>query len=320
MRRTARALSVAALSGAVVGFAASAACADPAVEVSPGTVSPGGSVTVEVSCDPVDGAPDTVDATSQAFEEGTVALKRVSGDEGDAGPAYSGTATVPPAENFEGDPDAAGADSAWTVDGTCPAAAGDEGKPWSATLTVALDDGAGTHGGGGADGSGGAADHGADGGAGGAGGTVGGEGGADHGTEGGTGGTDGGRGGTDGGTGDTGGTAGGGVGAPDGTDRHCTEPHAGKAEPGGTASHGSASEHHSGRSEHHSGRSEHHSGSSEAHPEDCGSAAVEHGVRAGQGGAFTDSVPALVAGGLLIATALGGAVYRLCRRTPTGEG
>ncbi|MGW2963696.1 hypothetical protein ACWDGI_35295 [Streptomyces sp. NPDC001220] len=34
-------------------------------------------------------------------------------------------------------------------------------------------------------------------------------------------------------------------------------------------------------------------------------------MAAGEGGAFTDSVPALVAGGLLIAAACGGAVYRL---------
>ncbi|MFE9022540.1 hypothetical protein ACFYNL_28810 [Streptomyces sp. NPDC007808] len=328
MRRTAPALSVAALAGAVVGFAASAAYADPAAEVSPGTVSPGGSVTVEVSCDPVDGrAPDTVDATSQAFEEGTVALKKVTGEgEKATAPAYRGTATVPPAENFEGDPDAAGAESAWTVDGACPAAAGEKGKPWSAMLTVARetaathsagadaeDGGAAAEGGTeGPDGGGAVEEHGTDGGTGG---TDGGGAVEEHGTDGGTGGTSdtsstgetggwGGTGGTDAGgdTGGWGGTDGGG----EGDQRHCTEPHAGRTEPGGTAPH--------------QGGSAPHSGKGETHAEDCADSAVEHGVRAGGGGAFTDSVPALVAGGLLIAAALGGAAHRLYRRRSTGSG
>ncbi|MFF4799664.1 hypothetical protein ACFY1U_14780 [Streptomyces sp. NPDC001351] len=38
---------------------------------------------------------------------------------------------------------------------------------------------------------------------------------------------------------------------------------------------------------------------------------MHHGVEAGAGGTFSDSVPALVAGGLLIACALGAATYRL---------
>src|SRR5207248_3267826 len=38
---------------------------------------------------------------------------------------------------------------------------------------------------------------------------------------------------------------------------------------------------------------------------------LQHGVEAGAGGTFSDSVPALVAGGLLIACALGAAAYRL---------
>lgn len=41
---------------------------------------------------------------------------------------------------------------------------------------------------------------------------------------------------------------------------------------------------------------------------------LEHGVRAGTGGTFTDSVPALVAGGTLIAAAAAGAGYRLYGR------
>ncbi|MGC4997244.1 MULTISPECIES: hypothetical protein [unclassified Streptomyces] len=41
---------------------------------------------------------------------------------------------------------------------------------------------------------------------------------------------------------------------------------------------------------------------------------LEHGVQAGAGGTFTDSVPALAAGGTLIAAAAAGAGYRLYGR------
>lgn len=41
---------------------------------------------------------------------------------------------------------------------------------------------------------------------------------------------------------------------------------------------------------------------------------LEHGVQAGAGGTFTDSVPALAAGGALIAAAAAGAGYRLYGR------
>ncbi|MGW5335939.1 hypothetical protein [Streptomyces bauhiniae] len=47
---------------------------------------------------------------------------------------------------------------------------------------------------------------------------------------------------------------------------------------------------------------------------------VEHGVQAGAGGTFSDSVPALAAGGALIAAAVAGAGYRLYgRRRPAGR-
>ncbi|MDX3530915.1 hypothetical protein P1P75_32040, partial [Streptomyces sp. ID05-39B] len=49
----------------------------------------------------------------------------------------------------------------------------------------------------------------------------------------------------------------------------------------------------------------------------CPGAAVRHGVRAGTGGTFTDSVPALAAGALLIVGAVGAAVHRLRRRDRT---
>ncbi|MFI8089589.1 hypothetical protein ACIF9R_14910 [Streptomyces sp. NPDC086080] len=45
----------------------------------------------------------------------------------------------------------------------------------------------------------------------------------------------------------------------------------------------------------------------------CPSAPAHQGVHAGGGGAFTDSVPALAAGGLLIAGAVGAAAHRLYR-------
>ncbi|WP_432192149.1 hypothetical protein [Streptomyces sp. bgisy027] len=350
MRRTARALSVAALTGVALGAPAAAASADPAAEVSPGTVAPGGSVTVSVTCDALDGsAPTTLQATSQAFEEGTVELKRVSGTDGKAaGPAYRGGARVPPAESFEGDPDAAGAESDWTVDGTCPAAGGGEGKEWSATFTVARESGGGSESG--------VTDSGVSGlsvsdSGGGKGSDAGGKGRLDGAKGEGSGGRQGGSGvgGTDGGghtckdpesdwTGagraepyaaeseagkaepgwdgaDTGGTGGldgtdaGGLGGDGlgtgGTDTGGTG--AGESDAEGTDASGIAPEWDTG------------TGKKEPGAEDCGGATDQHGVRAGTGGTFTDSVPALVAGGVLIAGAFGGAAYRLRRRTTTPQ-
>ncbi|MFC9685137.1 hypothetical protein [Streptomyces sp. NPDC056948] len=216
MRRTLQALSVAVLAGsALVGFAPGV-FAEPAAEVSPATVEPGGTLTISVSCDPTGGPPpDTIDATSQAFDDGTVPLRRVTGnDDKVSGPAYRGTARIASAENFEGDPDALGEDSAWTVDGTCPAAPGGEGKEWSATFTVA-------HGGG----------------------------------------------------------------------------------------HHKPSHRPTHRPTHKPCPESHH-----PHDAECGGAVIQRGVRAGDGGAFTDSVPALVAGGLLIAGAFGAAAHRLRNR------
>jgi len=213
MRRTARlrALSVVLPAlGVTLGAAVPTAFADPAAEVSPSSATPGGSVTVSVSCDPAGGTPpDTVDATSQAFETETVRLQLVPGnDDGVTGPAYSGTARIAPAQELEGGATGVGPDSAWTVDGTCPTASRGKGKAWSATFTVT-------------------------------------------------------RGGTDSG----------------GGRRPCTEP---RTDP-------------------------------------CDPAAIQRPVRAGEGGTFTDSVPALAVGGLLIAGAAGGAVYRLRRKAPAAD-
>ena len=139
MRRTARVLSAVALAGAALGVTGTAAFADPAAEVSPSTVSPGSSVTVSVSCGAVGGQPPaTIDATSQAFDQDTVELQRVPGNDDQAsGPAYRGTARIAQAADLEADgPNAGTPDSAWTVDGTCPAAPGAQGSAWSTTLQV----------------------------------------------------------------------------------------------------------------------------------------------------------------------------------------
>lgn len=126
MRRTALALSVVAL----VGAAGPALAADPGAEVSPSTVRAGGSVTVSVTCEVIGGtAADTIDATSQGFDDGTVQLQRVPGnDDRAAGAAYRGTARI--------STDGVERDSAWTVDGTCPAPPGGQGRPWSATFSI----------------------------------------------------------------------------------------------------------------------------------------------------------------------------------------
>ena len=135
MRRTARVLSVAALAGAALATAASAGSADAAGEVSPGTVGPGGTVTVSVACEATGGAPPaSIDAHSQGFEQGTVQLQQVPGNDVQVtGPAYSGTAKIAPAGSFEGDQNANAPASEWSADGTCPGQAGAEGKAWEAT-------------------------------------------------------------------------------------------------------------------------------------------------------------------------------------------
>ncbi len=141
MRRTARVLSVAALAGVALGIAAPAVSADAAAEVGPRTVGPGGTVTVSVTCDATGAtAPASIDAHSLAFEQGTVQLQQVPGnDDQVAGPAYNGTATIAPAGSFEGDPNASGPASEWSADGTCPGQAGGQGKAWKATFTVTRD-------------------------------------------------------------------------------------------------------------------------------------------------------------------------------------
>ncbi|MEU0206738.1 hypothetical protein [Streptomyces canus] len=141
MRRTARlrALSVVLPAlGVTLGVAPPSAFAEPAAEVSPSSVQPGGSVTVSVSCDPGTGTPPaTVDATSEAFETQTVRLQLVPGNDDKAsGPAYSGTARISADQELQEGAGGVGPDSAWTVEGTCPTADRAPGQAWSATFTV----------------------------------------------------------------------------------------------------------------------------------------------------------------------------------------
>ncbi|MBL3666285.1 hypothetical protein JL475_09820 [Streptomyces sp. M2CJ-2] len=273
MRRTVRALSLAAVSGTVLGALAPAVFADPSAdpfaEVSPGRPAPGGTVTVSVLCDPAgDRPPETLEATSEAFDKGVVELKKVTGsDDKESGPAYRGTANIrgaggaggpggdpvdeadpsdepvpleetdspgeaDPSEEVDPSekadplydidplsavdgPDPAGEDSARTVEGTCPAAPGKKGKPWSAAFTVA---------------------------------------------------------------------------------RHSGGSDAPSPSPSPFPSTSSSTSH-----------------CPERERAQCGSTAVPGGVHAGTGGGFNDSVPALAAGGLLIAGAFGAAAHRLYR-------
>jgi hypothetical protein len=287
MRRTARALSTAALASAALGVFAAPASAEPGVppppigvtepvaEVSPAGVTPGGTVTVSVTCAPTGrSAPATLDATSPAFDGGTVELRKVGGEnEATSGPAYRGTARITAAEDSGSDPEAAGSEDAWTVDGACPEASGEEGDPWSATmtapeapmtvpeepmsapeapLTVPEDP----------------------------------------------------------------------MTAPD-------EPMAAPEEGGGavappcpqpTAPHGKTSSRGTScATEPACPEPAAPHGETSAQRRNCGGATVEHGVHAGAGGAFTDSVPALVAGGVLIAGACGAAAHRLLRLRLRGD-
>ncbi|MEU3840474.1 hypothetical protein AB0E88_10630 [Streptomyces sp. NPDC028635] len=259
MRRTARALSVAAL--VVLAGAAPARAADdpadpvdpldtaveagpgdpaaPAAQISPASVEPGGTVTVSVTCDPTGGpAPESIDASSEAaFADGTVKLQKVpGGDDELSGPAYKGTATIVPAEDLEGLA-GGGSGAGWTVDGTCPAPPGGKGRPWSTTFSVAH------------------ASHGA-----------------------------------------TSASA-----CPDTPFTPCKD----KDDTAGTGGKGEKPL----------------PPGQEAVPPEPGRQqptarppAIEHGVHAGEGGSFTTSAPALVAGGLLILGAAGAAAHRMRQR------
>ncbi|MEV7982961.1 hypothetical protein [Streptomyces sp. NPDC086519] len=339
MRRTVRALSVAVLAGAACGATGTAAvaAADPAAEVSPGNARPGATVVVSVTCEKAAGqAPAAIDATSSAFAGQTVRLARV---EQGGGLTYRGTARVvsagTPGTYTEGDTAGAGPAGTRTVDGTCPGAGGQQGRrPWSTHLALARGDGAGT--GSGADGGtvlqgggappqvgggvppqvgggvlppgdGGAVPHGDDGSA-----VVGG----DAGTA--LGGDNGMLGRGDGGTapGADGGTAP----RPDeGTTPRPDQGTAGRGD-GASVSPGDGA---ASRGTHGGGDAVDPRGEDGADPGrecqgahggddgSCAAGGLQHGVAAGDGGAYDTSVPALVAGGMLIAAACCGAAYRL---------
>ncbi|MGY0070914.1 hypothetical protein ACWZEH_29890 [Streptomyces sp. QTS137] len=104
MRRTARALTLAAAVGTVLNVLAPAASAEPSAEVSPGSVAPGGTVTVSVFCDPADGPPpQTLEATSEAFDGEVVELKKAAGtDEKESRSTYRGTADIRDVLDAEG--------------------------------------------------------------------------------------------------------------------------------------------------------------------------------------------------------------------------
>ncbi|WP_149826718.1 hypothetical protein [Streptomyces tailanensis] len=250
MRRRAHVLSATALIGAVLGAGAPAAYAEPAAQVDPHEVAPGGTVTVSVSCDPTGGpAPETIDASSQAFEQGTVKLQRVPGNDDPAGgPSYQGTATIAPAADFETGPDTKDVPTEWGVDGTCPAPPGGKEKQWSATFTVSLDS---------------VPHH------------------SPH--------------------------------QPPHDPTH-KPPHDSTHQPPHDSTH--QPPHDSTHQPPHdpTHKPPHDPTHHPTHHSTHRPAPVEHGVHAGGGGTFTDSVPALVAGGLLIAGAFGAAVHRLLRR------
>ncbi|MGW1721809.1 hypothetical protein ACWCQK_02600 [Streptomyces sp. NPDC002306] len=336
MRRTARLLSVVALAGAGLAHGAPTALADPVAQVSPGSPAPGSSVTVSVTCTvPAGSPPGTIDATSPAFDQGTVELTRVTtADAGSSGTTYRGTARITAVQETKDPQDTASAgtlgtlgatgsvsaaDSASTVGGTCPAAAGEQGEAWNAKFTVdrAADSGTCAA----QDGTSACASSGVSV-------TTGAVPGQDSGVtvtasavpsqdsgsakDAGTGtGTD-----TGTGTGVSGGaTAGADAGATVGdsggdTGKQNTVDGVKESEGSGTDTDTDTDE---------DGGRSCADPRADGRPGTCDGAGAKHGVEAGQGGSLTGSLPALVAGGLFVAGAFGAAAHRLWRREPTRE-
>lgn len=333
MRRTARLLSVVALAGAGLAHGAPAALADPVAQVSPGSPAPGSSVTVSVTCTvPAGSPPGTIDATSPAFDQGTVELTRVTtADAGSSGTTYRGTARITAVQETK-DPQgtasaggsgtvgtlgatgsASAADSASTVGGTCPAAAGEQGEAWNAKFTVdrAADSGTCVA----QDGTSACASSGVSV-------TAGAVPGQDSGVtvtasavpsqdsgsakDAGT------------GTGVSGGaTAGADAGATVGdsggdTGKQNTVDGVKESEGSGTDTDTDSDTDEDGGRSCADPRAD-------GRPGTCDGAGAKHGVEAGQGGSLTGSLPALVAGGLFVAGAFGAAAHRLWRREPTRE-
>ena len=108
-----------------------AAAAD--ADATPRLVEPGRTVTVLVSCDPVEGSiPGGIEATSPAFVGEVAQLERVSADEEDprGGPAYRGRAKISDEAEFDTSR-AASRTSEWDVAGLCPG-----GEQWTAAFRI----------------------------------------------------------------------------------------------------------------------------------------------------------------------------------------
>ncbi|MDT0613144.1 hypothetical protein [Streptomyces lancefieldiae] len=308
MRRTARALSVAVLASAALGVLAEPGSADSGVPAPVGAGEPAAGA-----------APADAATVARACAPAHAAAPSTQGDD-------ATTPRTPPAEGFGEDPEAVDPEGAWSPDGT--------GGTWTPDGTGG-DEGVGrTDGTGGTEGVGRTDGTDGTGGDDGAGRTDGTEGtGGDDGVgrtdgTGGTGGT-GGAGRTDG-TGGTGGTGRAeGAGGTDGTEGPCPSSAAGdggeawgatKTVPGEGGDVAAPPCPEPGPRGEACGGNEPECAEPTAQGKSCGGAIAEHGVRAGVGGSFSDSVPALVAGGVLIAGACGAAAHRLRLRLRGEDG
>ncbi|SOE08047.1 hypothetical protein [Streptomyces sp. Ag109_G2-15] len=283
MRRTARALSVAVLAGAALVIAGPAASADPTPGASSGTVQPGGTPSVSVPCDALAGlVPDTTDAAPPASADGSAQCDEGQGQGQGRGLGQGETPGLVPGEREE-------------------PGVGQWQEP-GATQGERQDSGAGQETGQGQWQEPGAAQ-----------GTTGSGQGQGQGREEGQGQGQGQR--PDQGRECQGGT------------RTCSDGSAQCREPGqchGDDSDGqkcaaarSCTDDHQCEDSHGDFHGDSHGAADDG---DCGQATGGHGVEAGAGGSFSDSVPALVAGGVLIATACAGAGYRLCGRRRSMDG
>ncbi|MFI9804767.1 hypothetical protein ACIHEJ_10435 [Streptomyces sp. NPDC052301] len=288
MRRTARALSVALVAGAALALTGTGAVAAPAADTPP------------VACDTVPGpALAPLDDESAALEDGTVQPSPAAGTAGRAaGPPYRGTVRTaagrPATGPSDTGPSDTGPDSVPTADGTCPPAPGAAREQTGAPYTP-------THGDDDADGACTAGKQ------------------CDDDTHQG---------------GDTGAACGegrqpcqdGGAQCRDG--QACPErsPCKAGAQCSGDDGHQGCTKPESCTDDDHGCAASDAAPCPDEHtcgaPHDtdgCAPAGVEHGVQAGQGGSYDPSIPALVAGGVLITIACAAAGYRLYGRRRSSD-
>ncbi|MDQ1035104.1 hypothetical protein QFZ75_001520 [Streptomyces sp. V3I8] len=276
LRRTARALSATALTALALGTAAGAATANPDAEVSPRTVAPGDTVTVSVTCErpgPGGHPPATVEATSQAFEHGTVRLHEDGHGGGGSrqdpgggeGPVGGGDPLL--------DEGSSGEDPLGEEDPAAEKGAPVEEDPAGLEDPMGLEDPVDPAGSTGADGPAGTDDPKGD---------VGPEGGVTY----------------------------------SGTARIAPAADFERDAPGGGTSEWSAD---GVCPAAHGGGGKKWSAPFTVSLDPSRGTGVRHGVHAGTGGTFDDSMIALVSGGVLIAGALGAAVHRLRRREPSSN-